>query len=139
MSARYDQTPRRGKTQQGINADSFESVTLDYLESRYRTMGVKNELVSHQRIVLVDYEAIEAVFKTDEVMSGGCESEGEKTRAVLNKYVLIKHGDWGYDFFSARGKWPAMVIHWYGSPTENFDEGISDFDRMVQSFRFVKN
>lgn len=138
-TARWDPWEYKKRKHEMVPPNSFEGVVLDYLEERYRSLGIKNEVISHQPIRLGGYEAMEVIINTEEEDFESCESLNKKMRSERNKYVVIKNGNWGYGYFSVRAKWPAMIVLWYGSPIENYDEGASDFDRMVQTFRFVKD
>ena len=138
-SAGWDPWKYGRKKREAIDVDSFEGLALDYLEEQYNFLGIKNEIISHQPINLAGLEAVEAVFKTEQESFESCQSLNKTMRIELNKYVVIKRGQWDYGRFSRRGKWPEMIVLWYGSPIENFEEGVGDFDEMVQSFHFLKN
>lgn len=121
-----------------VNLDSFEGVALAYLDEVYKGLRhIRNrELISHQSISVAGSSAVEAMYKTSEPFTD-CDGDKRETE-ILNKFIIIEGGD-AAAFWSWGLKSPKMMVLWYASPVENFDDGVGDFDRMVQSFRFLSN
>ncbi len=124
-----------------IDSNSFENIALCYLDDFYHGQKIRKlifsyEIVSYRNIHIGYYNAVEAICKTKEIFKN-CEGE-EKEKELMHKFILIEGGDssafpgWGLNS-------PRMIVFWYGSPVENYEEGLAEFDKMVQSFRFIKN
>lgn len=124
-----------------MKANSFENIALCYLDEFYHGLKIRKkvfayEIVSHRNMHVGYYNAVEAICKTREMFTN---SEGEKKESELtNNFILIEGGDQS-EFFNWGLKSPRMIVFWYGSPVENYEEGLAEFDKMVQSFRFIKN
>ncbi|MBI5745737.1 MAG: hypothetical protein HZA13_01895 [Nitrospirae bacterium] len=133
--------PRRILGQEG---SPFETIVMDFLDEHYDAMKPKipkRELISFQEIHLADYKAVEAMFVTELSYPGSCDSKEKSIRSLKFKYVVIKRGEWkeSYAWFGfPLSSLPNLIVLWYRSPVEAFDTGVDEFDRMVQSFRFIK-
>lgn len=123
-----------------VEKNSLEEVAVRFLQSFYEKMGVKDaRFLEHRKISLSGYEAVEVLAGTREKFPVACDSTRLALRELKSKFVLIKRGDWGYTALSKKGRFPMMIILWYSSPIETFDEGVGELDRMAQEFRFVEN
>ncbi len=128
------------KWSEEMSSRSFENIALCYLDEFYsglknREKGFAYEIVSHRNIQVGRYNAVEAICKTKELFKD-CDGQ-RKATDLTNKFILIEGGDqsafldWGL-------KSPRMIVFWYGSPVEYYEDGLKDFEQMVQSFRFIK-
>ncbi len=121
---------------------SFENIALCYVDDGYYFLKKRQklsnyEIVSHRTMQLGYYQAIEVICKTREVFATG--KAEVKDGELMNKFVVIEAGDRSV-FLGNMGfrNWP-MIVFWYGSPVEYYEDGLKDFDKMVESFHFIKD
>lgn len=120
-----------------IKKDDFENSALNFIFDLFKARRINKvspELLSHQKIKINNTEGIEATFETKEPL--GCDKSNQEEREVLTKFVVLNRGDI-MAFWSWGTNSPKWMIFWYASPVEEFDNGLAEFDKMVQSFRFL--
>jgi hypothetical protein len=130
-SARYEAPP--------LNApNDFESVARKIVQRSYEVNGISHSILESDEKKVGGQEIAYFLIESSENMVESCQSEVKVNRAVLTRFYVYKKGEWGYSYFSKKVRWPALIILSYASPKENHNEGVGDFERMVQSFRFIE-
>jgi len=138
--AKYRRPGRKEDLPEGVPEDSFQGVAVWFLTEFYKKMGVSEARFSEVNTSSVaDSEAAEVLVETREGYPESCEPGFKNVeRKLLNKFIVVKRGDWAYTKMSPKGTFPNMIVFWYGSPEEYFKEGLDEFDRVVKSFRLVQ-
>lgn len=120
------------------DVDQTVKEMLNYLNETYDTMTPKpknRELISHRRLILNNYDTAESVFLTTEEFPTSCETPRSISREIKSKFVLIKRGAWLKPLWKYDS--PNLIVLWYASPEDQYDDSVNEFDQMVQSFRLL--
>jgi hypothetical protein len=142
MEVKWNDYKLRGKRVEieGVSPATFEWAalqTIEELSGSLKREPYMNKLISHREIENSPYKMVEAVYKCKQMADVSCQSRDKTIKDVLRKFVVIKKGEWDQNNkVNSLFNTPQMIVLLYMSPVDRFDKGVSEFDRMAQSFKF---
>jgi hypothetical protein len=123
------------------DSESFLKFSEKYINDFYKKTieQVPHEIISIKPVQISTYTAVEAIVETVRTINL-CNKDSsiviEKTK-YWEKFILIQGGDKG-TFFDMGLSTARMVVFSYIAPPEMFNQKVGEFDKMIQSFEFIK-